>query len=71
MGFGYLTNGRWFASYFPNILFYHPTSNKVVALTIDDSPTENTEKIMEILNQHNTKATFFDIGSYKTDVLTI
>ncbi|KAJ1564991.1 hypothetical protein HK096_005181, partial [Nowakowskiella sp. JEL0078] len=36
---------------------------KVVALSIDDSPSEYTEDILKILKQYNAKATFFIIGS--------
>ncbi|OAA90259.1 polysaccharide deacetylase family protein [Clostridium ljungdahlii] len=35
---------------------------KVAYLTFDDGPSVNTEKILNILNQNNIKATFFLIG---------
>lgn len=35
---------------------------KVVYLTFDDGPSENTVKILDILNEYNIKATFFVIG---------
>ncbi len=35
---------------------------KVVYLTFDDGPSENTVKILDILEQYNVKATFFIIG---------
>lgn len=38
---------------------------KKVYLTFDDGPSQNTEKILDILDQFNVKATFFVIG--KTD----
>lgn len=38
---------------------------KKVYLTFDDGPSQNTEKILEILDKYNVKATFFVIG--KTD----
>ena len=38
------------------------TTEKVVALTFDDGPAENTEEILEILRSENTKATFFLTG---------
>lgn len=38
---------------------------KKVYLTFDDGPSENTGKILDILNQYGVKATFFVIG--KTD----
>lgn len=41
------------------------TDKKKVYLTFDDGPSENTEKILEILDKYNAKATFFVLG--KTD----
>lgn len=44
-----------------------PVSGKVVFLTFDDGPCENTEELLEILDRHNAKATFFvtnNGGSY-------
>jgi peptidoglycan/xylan/chitin deacetylase (PgdA/CDA1 family) len=38
-------------------------NKKVVALTFDDGPGPNTEKVIEILNKYNIKATFFVEGS--------
>ena len=45
---------------------------KVIALTFDDGPGPYTAQLLDILNQHGTKATFFLIGSKvsaQTDVL--
>lgn len=36
---------------------------KVVYLTFDDGPSPNTETILDILKEHNAKATFFITGS--------
>lgn len=36
--------------------------NKVVALTFDDGPVEQTEVVLDILKEHNIQATFFCIG---------
>ena len=38
---------------------------KQVYLTFDDGPSEQTDEILDILKEHNVKATFFVIG--KTD----
>lgn len=38
------------------------TKQKVIALTFDDGPCMQTEKIIEILDKYNAKATFFCIG---------
>ena len=37
-------------------------TGKKVYLTFDDGPSKNTEKILEILDQYDVKATFFVIG---------
>ncbi len=43
------------------------TGEKVVALTFDDGPfNKYTGKILEILKEHNVKATFFLVGEYVT-----
>ncbi|KAI8616710.1 hypothetical protein BC830DRAFT_171963 [Chytriomyces sp. MP71] len=39
-------------------------TDKVVALTIDDAPSEHTAEILDILREHDAKATFFIIGQY-------
>ena len=49
---------RW-----PDVLWHVPTSSKVIALTIDDGPSEYTEEILDILQENNATATFFVIGS--------
>ncbi|HEX5430191.1 MAG TPA: polysaccharide deacetylase family protein [Patescibacteria group bacterium] len=36
---------------------------KAMALTFDDGPNEETEKLLDILKEMNTKATFFLVGS--------
>lgn len=49
---------RW-----PDVLWRASTSSKIVALTIDDGPSEYTGEIMQILKANNATATFFIIGS--------
>lgn len=39
------------------------TTKKVVALTFDDGPTDNTNQILQLLEEYNAKATFFLIGT--------
>lgn len=39
------------------------TNEKVVAITFDDGPTKNVEKILPLLEKYNAKATFFVIGN--------
>ncbi|MGL5063366.1 MAG: polysaccharide deacetylase family protein [Microcoleus sp.] len=38
------------------------SNSKVIALTFDDGPSPDTLKILEVLQQHNTVATFFCLG---------
>ena len=50
--------------FFGEIIPSVKTDKKFVALTFDDGPTkENTEEILQILEQEDVKATFFLIGS--------
>lgn len=39
------------------------TNEKIVALTFDDGPTKNIERILPLLDKYNAKATFFVIGN--------
>lgn len=41
---------------------YEGNGRKVVYLTIDDGPSENTQAVLDILDQYGCKATFFVIG---------
>ncbi|MGG7145034.1 polysaccharide deacetylase family protein [Clostridium nigeriense] len=44
--------------------FYRQDGKKIAYLTFDDGPSEHsTEKILDILNQNDIKATFFTLGS--------
>jgi peptidoglycan/xylan/chitin deacetylase (PgdA/CDA1 family) len=38
------------------------TGGKTVCLTFDDGPSDNTDKVLEILDQYGVKATFFVVG---------
>ena len=49
---------RW-----PDVLWRISTSSKVVALTIDDGPSDYTNEIVQILKSNDATATFFIIGS--------
>lgn len=51
---------QFFGEIYPRV----ETSNKVVALTIDDGPTKaHTDEILKILREEKVKATFFLIGA--------
>lgn len=44
-------------------MFFHGNRNKKeIAITFDDGPSEETEKILEILRKYNIRATFFIVG---------
>lgn len=53
-----LLERRW-----SDVLWHVPTSSKVVALTIDDGPSQYTDEILQILKMNGATATFFVIGS--------
>lgn len=54
----------YFARRWPDVLWEVPVApgNKVVALTIDDAPSEHTQEILGALNGAGAHATFFVIG---------
>ena len=39
-----------------------PNGHKTIYLTLDDGPSANTERVLDILDQYNCKATFFVTG---------
>ena len=49
---------RW-----PDVLFDVPTASKVVALTVDDAPSEHTPALLRLLADNGARATFFVIGA--------
>ncbi|KAI1488515.1 polysaccharide deacetylase [Biscogniauxia mediterranea] len=53
---------RYFARRWPDVLWEVETDKKIVALTIDDAPSEHTEEILGVLNGFGATATFFVIG---------
>ena len=53
---------NYFQHRWPDILWHVPTSKKLIALTIDDGPSQYTNEILQILKANNTNATFFIIG---------
>lgn len=54
---------QYFQRRWPDVLWRISTSTKVIALTIDDGPSEYTNEIMQILHTNGATATFFIIGS--------
>jgi peptidoglycan/xylan/chitin deacetylase (PgdA/CDA1 family) len=53
----------YFQRRWPDILWRVSTSSKIIALTIDDGPSDYTDQIMQILKTNGATATFFIIGS--------
>lgn len=57
---------EWFRRFFPGVVFRLPGSHKnqpTVYLTFDDGPIpEATPWVLDILDQHGVKATFFMVG---------
>jgi peptidoglycan-N-acetylglucosamine deacetylase len=47
----------------PGVVFAVDTRERVVAITIDDGPSAATPGILEVLDEHGARATFFLIGS--------
>ena len=54
---------RYFQRRWPDVLWDVPTTQKVVALTIDDGPSQYTKEILQVLIENEATATFFIIGS--------
>ncbi len=54
---------EWVKRSSPDVVFQVPVEERVVALTIDDGPSESTREILGVLEEHGAKATFFVIGS--------
>lgn len=53
---------RYFQHRWPDVLWQVNTTQKVVALTIDDAPSAYTAQILDVLNANTATATFFVIG---------
>lgn len=54
---------RYFQTRWPDVLWHVETNKRIVALTIDDAPSEYSQEILQILSSNNATATFFTIGS--------
>lgn len=53
---------RYMAYRYPDVLWHVPIKDKIVALTLDDAPSQHTREIMQVLEEYGVKATFFVIG---------
>ncbi|KAL9115219.1 MAG: hypothetical protein Q9227_001013 [Pyrenula ochraceoflavens] len=54
---------RYFQRRWPDVLWQIPTASKVIALTLDDGPSDHTREILKILQTYDAHATFFITGS--------
>lgn len=53
----------YFQRRWPDVLWHVPdVRDKVIALTIDDAPSEYTREILDVLRENGARATFFVIG---------
>lgn len=64
----FLLQPRWLflivISFFPGVIYFSHSTQKAVALTIDDSPDpKTTSTILDILRQYQARATFFILSS--------
>jgi peptidoglycan/xylan/chitin deacetylase (PgdA/CDA1 family) len=50
-------------SAYPDVLWEETTTEKIIALSIDDAPSDHTDEIMQVLGENDAHATFFVIGS--------
>lgn len=55
---------HWAARSSPEVVFQIDTEKRLVALTIDDGPSEATAEILRVLEEHEARATFFVIGRH-------
>jgi peptidoglycan/xylan/chitin deacetylase (PgdA/CDA1 family) len=55
---------RYFQRRWPDVLWHVSTGKRLIALTVDDGPSEHTREILDILRCNDAAATFFIIGSH-------
>lgn len=48
---------------YPDVLWEETTSRNIIALSIDDAPSDRTDEIMRVLADNDAHATFFVIGA--------
>ncbi|KFH40622.1 putative 30.6 kDa protein in fumA 3'region-like protein [Hapsidospora chrysogenum ATCC 11550] len=48
---------------YPDVLFEVETTQKIMALSLDDAPSAHTDEILDILHENGAHATFFVIGA--------
>lgn len=53
----------WVRSIFPSALWSLQNEQKTIFLSFDDGPTSRTTEILQLLQNHGAKATFFCVGA--------
>ncbi|KAM3431143.1 hypothetical protein NHJ13734_007414 [Beauveria thailandica] len=48
---------------YPDVLFEETTTDKIMALSLDDAPSAHTDEILGVLREFDVHATFFVIGA--------
>ncbi|TQV97291.1 hypothetical protein V2A60_000086 [Cordyceps javanica] len=48
---------------YPDVLFEETTTERIMALSLDDAPSAHTDEILGVLREFNASATFFVIGA--------
>ena len=56
------TRGRSSTVFAPSV-WHGPDSRRALALTLDDGPSEGTAEVLELLERHRVRATFFQCGA--------
>lgn len=54
----------WDRSNTEAVYWHGPRDRMAIALTFDDGPSDFTEELLDVLDKHNVKATFFVVGKY-------
>ena len=54
---------HYFRRRWPDVLWYLSTRRRIIALTIDDGPSEYTNEILQVLKANDMNATFFVMGT--------
>jgi peptidoglycan-N-acetylglucosamine deacetylase len=59
----YGVRGKSSTLFAPSI-YHGPRDRRAIALTFDDGPSESTPELLDVLDQHGAKATFFQCGAH-------
>ena len=56
---------------YPQVLFDVETSDSLVALTLDDGPSDATPRLLELLERHDARATFFVLRKVRPGAIVV